>query len=138
VVNSKRKGKEGEREFAHLCQTFGFQARRGQQYRGGPDSPDVVGLPFLHVEVKRRERVDLYAAMEQSELDAGVGEIPVVAHRKNNRYWLVTLRADYFFQLYQAFLDRKGVAVDAGEETECGLCLGGSTEGVGEEPPEER
>jgi Holliday junction resolvase len=60
VVNSKRKGKEGEREFAHLCQTFGFQARRGQQYRGGPDSPDVVGLPFLHVEVKRRERVDLY------------------------------------------------------------------------------
>lgn len=54
-MNSRDKGKRGEREFASLLREHGFDARRGQQFAGGADSPDVVSdaLAWLHVEVKR-------------------------------------------------------------------------------------
>ena len=45
-MNSKRKGKAGELEAAaELRRVLGVEARRGVQHAGGPDSPDVVGLP---------------------------------------------------------------------------------------------
>ncbi|WP_406613415.1 hypothetical protein [Candidatus Caldatribacterium sp.] len=138
-MNAKRKGKRGELEFATLCRAFGFPARRGQQYRGGPDSPDVLGLPFLHVEVKRRERLNLDEAMEQSVREAAKGEIPVVAHRKNRRGWLITLRVADFFLLYRAYLQQKGVGgEDAEQEPSHHLCGHFGAQGVGEEPSEER
>ena len=37
-MNSRRKGKVGEREFAALLREHGFDARRGQQFSGSPDS----------------------------------------------------------------------------------------------------
>ena len=41
--NSRAKGQRGERELAsELQRLFGVNARRGQQYCGGADSPDVV------------------------------------------------------------------------------------------------
>jgi hypothetical protein len=46
------------------------QARRGQQYCGGPGSPDVVGLPGVHVEVKRAEKQRFYDWIEQAVADA--------------------------------------------------------------------
>ena len=82
---SKAKGKRGERECAaELGELLGCDARRGVQYQGGPDSPDVVldGLR-IHVECKRVERLDLYGAMRQAIDDAG-DDVPIVWHRKNN------------------------------------------------------
>ena len=53
---SREKGKRGEREFAKYCRDHGYDCRRGQQYSGlGGD--DVVGLPNIHIEVKRTERL---------------------------------------------------------------------------------
>jgi Holliday junction resolvase len=53
---SRTKGKVGEREVAELLRANGFHAaRRGVQYQGGADSPDVIGLPGFHNEVKRTE-----------------------------------------------------------------------------------
>ena len=57
-MNSRTKGKVGEREFAALLREHGFDARRpGQQFSGSPESPDSnvsdAALPWLHVEVKR-------------------------------------------------------------------------------------
>lgn len=86
---SRDKGKRGEREVAALLREHGFEARRGVQYRGGADSPDVVGLPGVHIEVKRTERLDLYGALEQSRRESGEGETPVVIHRRNGREWVV-------------------------------------------------
>lgn len=53
----RNKGKRGEREAAkELSKYFGFEARRGVQYKGGPNSPDVVlENAAIHVEVKRDE-----------------------------------------------------------------------------------
>lgn len=100
MTNSRRKGAVGEREIAKYLREHGFtEARRGQQFKGGADSPDVVGLTGFHVEVKRVERLDLNAAMEQSIKDSAPDEIPIVVHRRNNDYWKVTMRLDDFMEV---------------------------------------
>ena len=100
MTNSRRKGAVGEREIARYLREHGFaEARRGQQFKGGADSPDVVGLTGFHIEVKRVERLDLNAAMEQSIRDSAHGEKPLVVHRRNNDYWKVTMRLDDFMEV---------------------------------------
>jgi len=103
MVNSRNKGKRGELEFAALCRQHGYgDARRGQQY-SGIEGEDIVGLPGIHVEVKRVEALSIDKAMAQSIRDAGEGKIPIVAHRKNRHKWLITMPADKWFKLYKAW-----------------------------------
>lgn len=96
---SRYKGKRGERQVASLLKEHGFDAHRGAQHRGGPDSPDVVGLPGFHIEVKYTEALRLYDAMEQSKRDAAYGEVPTVWHRRNGRRWVVILDAEDFLRM---------------------------------------
>lgn len=94
-TNGKQKGKRGEREFASLLREHGYDARRGQQFKGGNDSDDVVCEELrdkVNFEVKRVERLNIEDAMSQAKADAG-DRIPIVAHRKNNGEWLLTFRA---------------------------------------------
>ena len=107
-MNSRQKGAAGERELAKVLRSHGFETRRGQQYCGSNGDADVVGLPGVHIECKRVERLNLEDAMAQSRADAREGEIPVVMHRKNNCKWLVTLSLDDFMTLYkETDYDRK-------------------------------
>ena len=96
---SRNKGKTGEREIASILREYGYDARRGVQYHGGADSPDVVGLPGIHIEVKRTERLSLYDAMAQAIHDCG-SNIPVVMHRKNNCEWVTIMRLSDFMEIY--------------------------------------
>ena len=93
-MNSRDKGERGERELAAYLSERGFPAQRGCQFKGSPDSPDVVcsGLP-LHFEVKRCERLSVYDAYAQAVEDAGQ-KVPVVAHRRNGQAWLAILGMD--------------------------------------------
>lgn len=93
MVNSNGKGKRGEREAAKaLRETLGCKARRGQQYAGGNDSPDVVhDISGIHIEVKRTERLKLYDAVGQALEDCADGEVPVVLHKRNREFWLVVV-----------------------------------------------
>lgn len=88
-AKSKRKGKIGEREAAAaIREHLGIEARRGQQFSGSPDSPDVVcSLPGVHIEVKRCEALSVYAAVAQATED-GPGDVPLVLHRRNGCEWL--------------------------------------------------
>lgn len=99
-MNSRQKGCRGERELAKKLREYGYEARRGQQYSGASGDPDVTGLPGIHIECKRVERLNLEDAMAQSKHDARQGEIPTVMHRKNNCEWLVTMRLDDFMRMY--------------------------------------
>lgn len=105
-MNSRNKGKVGEREWAEWLRSHGFTARRGVQYHGGPDSPDVV-CPELqhHFEVKRVEALNIHAAMAQAVGDAPAGRVPVVAHRRNRGEWMVTMRAEDWIAAVKATLD---------------------------------
>lgn len=100
-INSRQKGARGEREWRDQLRNEGFDARRGQQFSGGSDSPDVIcdSLPGIHWEVKRVERGNPYDWMMQARRDAGDSKMPVVAHKRNGQDWLCVLRAEDFFQL---------------------------------------
>ena len=97
-MNSRRKGADGERELAKVLQGYGYDAHRGQQYRGSPDSPDVTGVPGYHIECKRVEAVNIEKAMQQSTRDAGE-DTPIVVHRKNGEKWKVTMWLEDFIEL---------------------------------------
>ena len=80
---------------AELGRVLGVTARRGQQFQGSPDSPDVVtDIPNVHIECKRSERLRLYEALDQAVGDAGTEKIPVVCHRQNSKPWIVVVRLD--------------------------------------------
>lgn len=103
AINSRAKGCVGEREAAELFRIHGFAARRGQQYAGGTDSPDVLCEALhedFHIEVKRVEAGNLYKWMHQAERD-GKGKVPVVIHRRSREEWVAILPAGIFLDLLQ-------------------------------------
>lgn len=103
-INSRAKGARGERLFRDLLKSHGFSARRGQQYSGSPDSPDVVSdMVDIHWEVKFVENLNLAAAYEQAKTDHKEGTIPIVAHKKSRGDWMVTLDANHFIEIYKAW-----------------------------------
>ena len=96
---SRAKGQRGEREWRKwLLNNLGcIFARRGWQTRGGGmEEPDVKdGIPGTHPEVKRVEKLNIWAAMAQAEEDAAVrGHIPYTAFRRNRGRWYVCTPAD--------------------------------------------
>jgi len=61
MVNGKRKGKAGELEAVRLCKSEGYECHRTAQFCGNSEegAADIVGLPGIHVEVKRVERLNI-------------------------------------------------------------------------------
>jgi Holliday junction resolvase len=100
-MNSRAKGCRGEREFRDVLRAHGFEARRGQQYAGGGDSPDVISnVPGVHWEVKRVEAGNPYNWLQQAIRDGeGSGAIPIVAHKRNGQEWIAVLRMDDLIHL---------------------------------------
>lgn len=102
-MNSRDKGKRGELEAAHVLKKHGYDARRGQQFAGINGDADVVGLPDIHLEVKRVEKLNIDDALEQSIRDAKETEIPVVMHRKNRTKWKITMLFEDWMEFYKAW-----------------------------------
>lgn len=107
MVNSNQKGKRREREFAQILRDFGFKARRSEQYCGANGDADVVSNIFdlapyeSYFEVKARERHNLYDDLEQA-YDDSEGRpfaLPIIAHKKNAKPWLITMAAVDFLDL---------------------------------------
>ena len=100
-MNSRQKGKRGELEAARWLREQGYETRRGQQYSGANGDADVVGLPGIHLEIKRVEKLNIVDAMDQAKHDARPDETPIVMHRRNNTEWLITMRAADWINLYR-------------------------------------
>ena len=103
MTDSRAKGARGERELAKKLREFGFHARRGQQYSGANGDADVIGVPDIHIECKRVEKLNINKAMRQSLNDARQGETAVVMHKKNDEKWLVTMTLADWIELYNAW-----------------------------------
>lgn len=100
-MNSRQKGKRVERLWRDQLREAGFlKAFRGQQYCGAAGNADVVcpELPWAHFEVKGVQNLNVLNAMKQAINDCG-GKTPVVAHKKNNEPWLVTMLAVDWLEL---------------------------------------
>lgn len=99
---SQRKGRAGEMELARLLQGYGYDVQPGRAQSYGA-TPDLVGLPGVHIECKRNERLNVPEAMAQAVRDAekfGDGA-PTVFHRRNRSGWLVTMRLPDWMKMYQ-------------------------------------
>ena len=68
------------------------------------DVPDLVGLPGIHIEVKRAEQVRLSEWMAQALRDSKRFRdgIPAVFHRRSHEAWHVTMCLSDFMTLYSA------------------------------------
>ncbi len=101
--SQQRKGRNAERELAKIFQGYGYDVRPGVPVSFGAE-PDLVGLKGIHCELKRREHVDLSAALKQAAADAekfGDG-VPCVFHRGNRQNWRVTMALTDWLTLYTA------------------------------------
>ena len=104
---SRQKGKRGERECAaELSQLLGVPCRRGVQYAGraagGAEAPDVIVDADLHVECKRTEALNVYAALHQATEDAPAGKVPMVWHRRNGQPSVVIVETARLVELARA------------------------------------
>lgn len=100
--SSQAKGRHAELELVRILQESGIPAEPGQAVSYG-STPDIMGVKGIHVEVKRRENVNLSAALAQAEVDSqkfGDG-LPAVFHRKNREGWRVTMPLTAWLELYQ-------------------------------------
>ncbi len=99
---SQTKGRRAEIELSKIFQANGYDVRPGQAVSYGAE-PVLVGLENIHVEIKRRENINLSAALAQAEADSkkfGDG-LPAVFHRKNHESWRVTMPLESWLALYQ-------------------------------------
>jgi len=94
MINSRTKGAAGEREAAEFLRRFGWNARRGQQFSGSPDSPDVVSdFPF-HLEIKRVQASSPMKWIEKATEDCGEEQQPCVLWRPNRKPWMAMFWAE--------------------------------------------
>lgn len=100
--SQQRKGKSGELELVTYFNKRGYKTRRGASRSYGTE-PDVIGLPGIHCEVKRVEKLNLSEAMAQAVEDSERFHdgLPVVFHRKNREGWLATMRLNDWIKLYE-------------------------------------
>ena len=107
-MNSSRKGADGERELAAILEAEGFQMERGGTESFGT-APDLSGLPGIHIEVKRVEKLNIFVAMAQAIRDAARFRdgYPAVFHRRNRKPWLVTMLLSDWLRMYRAALNCK-------------------------------
>lgn len=99
--SSQRKGAAGEYELVHILQQAGYPVERGGSRTYG-EVPDIVGLPGIHIEVKRQERLNLSDALRQAIRDAQRFRdgVPAVFHRRNREQWQVTMLLEDWLNMY--------------------------------------
>lgn len=103
-LNSRQKGTGGERELAAAYREAGFDCARTPNSGGLHIKGDVVGVPGLHVEAKRTERLRLFEALKQAEREAPADAIPALHFRRNRDGWYVALRFEDFLEVYGEYL----------------------------------
>ncbi len=98
---SQRKGANGERELAALLREYGYPVERGGSLSFG-EVPDLVGLPGIHIECKRAERLQPYDWLAQAERDAVRFDdgLPAVFFRRSRSPWLVVMKLEDWMRIY--------------------------------------
>lgn len=98
---SKEKGKRFERQIADYFTQEGYVSHRSAQYCGNTgDAPDVVGVPYIHIECKSYKDTEWDDSwMEQAMRDAKPGLIPVVIHKTDYHKPKVTLGGRDFSEM---------------------------------------
>ena len=99
---SRAKGLRGEHEVAAIWRAHGFEVR-GLEGEGDHLCIATYGvdnrLTAIHSEVKRQERLQLWAWIAQAEAEAPAGAVPVVSFRRNRSPWYAAIRLETLAEL---------------------------------------
>jgi hypothetical protein len=115
-INSRNKGKCGELELVNFLKERGIDAARGQQFKGGGDSPDVIAggiLQNFHIEVKRTESGNVYNWVDQANRDAELWKTPIVVHRRNGRNWLAIMDLRELLNIVQEIYNARAQSIQS-------------------------
>ena len=101
-AKSQKKGADGERELVEHLRRAGYSVSWGGNRTYGA-VPDASGLPGVHIECKRVERLNVPEAMAQAVRDAERFQdgVPTVFHRRNRSGWLVTQRLEDWMEMHK-------------------------------------
>ncbi len=96
------KGAGGERELASILRDHGIPVKRGETRSFGI-TPDLYGMPGIHIECKRTEQLRVMDWLSQAERDALRFDdgAPTIFWRKNRSPWLVVMKLDDWMKLYE-------------------------------------
>lgn len=101
--SSQRKGRAGELELVKVLHEYGCESVKAGEAVSYGSTPDLVGLPGIHIECKRAEQLRLSEWMKQAQRDAARFRdgVAVIFHRRNREPWMVTMNLDDFMKIYR-------------------------------------
>lgn len=120
----KARGSGYEREIAkYLTEQLGIDVTRtpmsgAATFGSKIGGADLMGLPYIHAELKRTERLNLRDAMRQAEHSIAASSLdhaPTVITRKDREATcdsIVAMRLSDWLHLYRSFLREQGLRVD--------------------------
>lgn len=99
----QQKGRRAEIELSRILDGYGYTTRPGMAVSFGGE-PDVVGLPFVHCEIKAVERLNIPAALRQAAEDSQYFEdgLPTIFHKHRGAGWVVSMTLDDWLKLYDS------------------------------------
>lgn len=102
-TNSQRKGRAGELELVKILRAHWYDVSPRIPVSYG-QTPDLVGLPDVHTECKRVERLNMGEAMEQIIRDSERFHdgAPALFHQRSRAPWLVTMKLTDWLELYES------------------------------------
>lgn len=107
MINSKAKGKRGERYVVNEFKEHGYDCNRTAQFKGNTGrADDIEGIDYIHCEVKFVENLSLSKAMEQAVRDSRASKrqaYPTVFHKKAREKLMVTMLFDDWINLYNSY-----------------------------------
>lgn len=111
--SKKQKARRGQGQVRDMViQAFGLSEKDVATTTMGLAGDDVLFAPTVferipwHIEVKNKESLGIYKALEQVEKRVGKpDEVPVVFFRRNACPWYVSLRADQFLDMARKYYE---------------------------------
>ena len=94
--HSRAKGVKGEREVRDLFEQRGFHVRG---LEGGGDHLAIGHGCTLHLEVKRKERINVWECLTQAETEAPPDVPALLVFRRNRSAWKICIDAHDFLEL---------------------------------------
>ena len=97
---SRDKGKLGELEMVHVLRAAGWpDAERTSNGREQGLGDIANGPKDVYMEVRRREKLNVWASFEEASRKAPMGYLPLVAFRRSRSPWLTVVELDEMLPL---------------------------------------
>ena len=97
----RRKGKDGELEVVRILKARGWpEAKRSSDGRSQVERGDIADGPLdVHLEVRRRETLNIWECLAKVEREAKGADLPVVVFRRSRSGWYAALPFERLLEL---------------------------------------